>query len=129
MQKHTSFNKTKKEEFKKRIYDYIVRLLAFLTKLSKSAVSREIIRQLTRSGTSIGANYFEAQGASSKKDYRNYFNHSLKSANESNFWLNILCDANLIPQNLISEYQWLSQETQELASIFASSILTMKSRK
>jgi four helix bundle protein len=118
-----------KEEFKERIFRYIMRLVRFLGGLPKDNVTREIISQLMRSGTSIGANYFEAQGASSKKDYQNFFNHSLKSSNESKFWLRILLDSKLVPENLIEESQWLYQETGELASIFASSILTMKGRR
>jgi len=43
--------------------------------------------------------------------------------------LSILFDSNLIPESLLSEYQWLLQETKEIANIFASSILTMKGRK
>jgi len=118
-----------KEEFKERIYKYIIRLVKFLNGLPKDNVIREIINQLMRSGTSIGANYFEAQSASSKKDYQNYFSHSLKSANESKFWLTIMFESGLIPKNLISESNWLLQETKELANIFASNILTMKGRK
>ncbi|MEW6686696.1 MAG: four helix bundle protein [Candidatus Edwardsbacteria bacterium] len=49
-----------KEEFKERIHKYIIRLVKFLSKLPKYDVTREIISQLMRSGTSIGANYFEA---------------------------------------------------------------------
>jgi four helix bundle protein len=82
-----------------------------------------------RSGTSIGANYFEAEGASSKKDYQNFFSYALKSANETKFWLAILRDSNLIPRELLSECDWLLQETKELASIFASSILTMRGKR
>ena len=118
-----------KEEFKQRIYRYIMRLVKFLSSLSKDNVTREIIAQLIRSGTSIGANYFEAEGASSKKDYQNFFSHSLKSANESKFWLTILFESNLVPKHLITECNWLLRETKELANIFASSILTMKGRK
>lgn len=118
-----------KREFKARIYRYILQLIKFLTYLPKDPITREITGQLMRSGTSIGANYFEAEGASSKKDYQNFFNHSLKSANESKFWLSILRDSGLIPKEHISESQWLLQETTELANIFASSILTMKGKK
>ena len=121
--------KTLKQEFKKRIYKYILRLVRFLSKLPKIPVIREIISQLMRSGTSIGANYFEAEGASSKRDYQNFFTHSLKSANETKFWLAILRDANLIPRRLIDECNWLLQETKELANIFASSKLTMKGKR
>jgi four helix bundle protein len=118
-----------KEEFKKRMYGYIIRLIKFLNVLPKHSVINEIIKQLIRSGTSIGANYFEAQSASSRKDYQNYFRHSLKSANESKFWFNILLDSNLIPTDLLSECHYLLRETNEIANIFASSILTMKGRK
>lgn len=118
-----------KQEFKKRIYKYILRLVRFLSKLPKIPVVREIVSQVMRSGTSIGANYFEAAGASSKKDYQNFFSHCLKSANETKFWLAVLRDANLIPKGLINECNWLLQETKELANIFASSIITMKGKR
>jgi len=58
-----------KQEFKLRLYRYIIRLLKFLVKLPNDAVIQEIKRQLTKSGTSMGANYFEAEAASSRKDY------------------------------------------------------------
>jgi four helix bundle protein len=74
-----------KQEFRKRIYQFVLRLVRFLSKLPRDPVTREIIGQLMRSGTSVGANYFEAEGASSKKDYQNFFAHSLKSANETKF--------------------------------------------
>ena len=119
----------KKEKFKLRIYHYILRMIRFLTKLPNNPVIREIKSQLTRSGTSIGANYFEASAASSKKDFQNFFSYALKSANESKFWLAILLDSDLIPKNLIPEIKYLLQETKELADIFASSIITMKGKR
>jgi four helix bundle protein len=48
-------------EFKKRIYQYVLRIVRFLTKLPNDPVCAELKRQLTKSGTSVGANYFEAQ--------------------------------------------------------------------
>ena len=107
----------------------MIRLVKFLSNLPKDNVTREIVSQLIRSGTSIGANYFEAQSASSRKDYQNFFRHSLKSANETKFWLTILSDAGFTPGDLSKDCNWLSQETMELANIFASSILTMTGKK
>ena len=78
-----------------------------------------------RSGTSIGANYFEARAASSKIDFTNFFNHSLKSANESKFWLEILIDARKCNSPQANE---LLKEVSEIANIFASSILTLKGK-
>ena len=115
-----------KEEFKKRINKYVLKLIKFLGALPKDIITREIISQLMRSGTSIGANYFEAYYASSKKDYQNYFRHSLKSANESMFWFNVLLESDLVPQKGRTDCVWLLKETKELSRIFASSILTMK---
>lgn len=118
-----------KQEFKLRIYKYIIRLLKFLVKLPYNSVIQELKKQLTRSGTSIGANYFEAEAASSKKDFQNYFHISLKSANESKFWLAVLRDSKFCPNNLLSELEYLLQETKELANIIAKSLITMKSNK
>jgi len=123
-------NKSKlKQEFKLRIYKYIICLLKFISKLSNDSVLREIKTQLTRSGTSIGANYFESEAASSKKDYQKFFHYALKSANESKFWLAALRDADLIPKENIKDLEKLLQETKELANILASSLLTMKGKK
>lgn len=119
----------RRDEFKKRIYRYILRMIKFLNQLPNYSVIREIKSQLTRSGTSIGANYFEAESASSKKDYQNFFFISLKSANETKFWLNVVKDAELVTKNHVQECNYLLQETTEIAKIFASSILTMKKQK
>ncbi|MDP3043235.1 MAG: four helix bundle protein [bacterium] len=118
-----------RNEFKLRIYKFIVRLLKFLSKIPYDAVANEIKKQLTRSGTSIGANFFEARGASSKKDFQNFFTISLKSANETCFWLSVLLDANLIPKESVDECKYLLKETKEIANIFASSIITMRGKR
>jgi len=118
-----------RQEFKLRLYRYTLRLVKFLSNLPNNPVVREIISQLMRSGTSTGANYFEAYAANSKKDYQNFFSYALKSANETKFWLAILLDSGLVPKNLQSECQWLLQETKEIANIFASSIITMKRKR
>lgn len=118
-----------KEEFKLRIYRYVIRLLKFLAKLPNDLVIRQIKSQLTKSGSSIGANYFEAKAASSKKDYQNYFSIALKSANESKFWLAVLKDTDFLPKGLLQEYDYLQKETKEIANILGASILTMKGRR
>lgn len=76
-------NSSEQEKFKLRLYQYILRLIKFLVKLPQNSVIIEIIRQVMDSGTSVGANYFEARAASSRKDYTNFFTHALKSANET----------------------------------------------
>jgi four helix bundle protein len=101
-------------------------LVKFIDNLPKDSVCSVIGKQLLRSGTSILANYIEANSASSKRDFINFFTYSLKSANESKMWLTLLRDTNKGDQN---ELKWLLEELIEISNILASSILTLKERK
>lgn len=71
--------------------------------------------QLVRSGTSIGANYMEANGASSKKDFQNKIFICKKEAQETKHWLRMI--ANCLPDRN-QELRLLWQEAQELTLIF-----------
>ena len=71
-------------------------------------------------------NISEAKSASSKRDYINYYEIALKSANETKYWLCLLRDALEVNNSAISQ---LITEVTELANILAASILTMKGRK
>lgn len=73
-------------DLKKRTYLYALEVIKFLGSLPKDYIADTIGRQLLRSATSIGANIVEAQASSSKKDFANFYNYALKSANESKFW-------------------------------------------
>ncbi len=116
-----------KIDIRKRSYLYALEVIKFLDQLSKNDLSCQVIaRQLLRSATSIGANIVEAQAASSKKDFTNFFNHSLKSANESKFWLGLLRDSKKATKESVNP---LLTETKELANILASSILKLKGKK
>jgi len=115
-----------KNEFKKRLYNWALRLIKFIDKLPKDSVSNVMGKQLLRSGTSILANYIEANSSSSRKDFINFFTHSLKSANESKVWLTLLRDIDKGDQ---IESRWLLEELIQVANILASSILTLKGKK
>ena len=103
-----------------------MRLIKFIDKLPRDSVSNVMGTQLLRSGTSILANYIEVNSASSKKDFINFFTHSLKSANESKVWLTLLRDTQKGSQE---ELRWLLNELVEIANVLASSILTLKGKK
>lgn len=115
-----------KIEFKKRLYSWALSLIKFIDTLSKNMVSDVMGKQLLRSGTSILANYIEANSASSKKDFINFFTHSLKSGNESKVWLTLLRDTGKGDK---IELERLLKELVEICNIIASSILTMKGKK
>ena len=118
--------KEHRNDFKKRLYTFVIKLIEFIDKLSNDNVSKRIGDQLLRSGTSILGNYIEGQAASSKKDFINFFNHSLKSANESKLWLALLRDTKRAKPE---DVEWCLKELTEIANIFASSIITMKGKR
>lgn len=115
-----------KNEFKKRLYQWVIKLINFVDTLPKDSTSEVMSKQLVRSGTSILANYIEANSASSKRDFINFFTHSLKSANESKVWLTLLRDTDKGNKN---ELKWLLEELSEIANILASSLLTLKNKR
>jgi len=82
--------------------------------------------QLLRSATSIGANLFEAQSSSSKRDFIKFYEIALKSANETRYWLWLLRDAKLAEKQII---QLNLNEVEEIANMIGSSLLTLKKKK
>ena len=121
-------NKPKlKTDIKRRVYLYALSIIALIDSLDKQGPSAQVLtKQLLRSATSVGANIIEAQAGSTKKDFTNFFNHALKSANESRFWLGLLRDSGKAAPEKINP---LLQETTELANILGSSILTLRGKK
>lgn len=115
-----------KTEFKKRLYNWVLRLIKLIDILPKDSVCSVMGKQLLRSGTSVLANYIEANSASSRKDFINFFTHSLKSGNESKVWLTLLRD---LSKGDRQELQWLLKELIEICNVLASSILTLKGKK
>ena len=116
---------TKVYDVKQRTYLYALDIIRFLDTLSRDYVTQTIGKQLLRSATSIGANVVEAKASSSKKDFANFYNHSLKSANETKFWLGLLHDSGKAASQHVKP---LLDETAELSNILASSLLTMREK-
>lgn len=115
-----------KEAFKRRLYTFTLKLIEFLDKLPKDNVTYRLSDQLLRSGTSILSNYIEGQASSSKKEFTNYFQISLKSSNESKVWFALLRDSNRAKSQ---DVKWFLDELQEFSNILASSIITLKGKR
>ncbi len=115
-----------KTEFKLRIYRWILDLVKFLDGLPKDIISQKMVDQLFRSGGSVGANYIEAQASSSKKDFINFLHHSLKSSNESKFWLAVLRDTGRADKN---RADCLLRELTEISKMLGASLLTLKGKR
>jgi four helix bundle protein len=100
-----------------------------IVKLSQLLVSdkKEYIlsKQLLRSGTAIGALIREAEFAQSRKDFINKMSISLKEANETLYWIDLLKDTNYIDKN---QHSILLPLNKELVAMLVSSIKTSKSK-
>lgn len=83
-------------------------------------------RQLLKSGTSIGANIREAEHAQSKADFINKLSISLKEANETEYWLDLLYETNYLSDEL---FQNLKNKNIELLKLLISIINTSKKQQ
>ena len=91
--------------------------LMFCKQLRVDDIDKILLNQLVRSATSIGANYMEANGADSKKDFKNKISLCKKEAKETMHWLRML--AKVFPED--TEYiRKLWQEAKELSLIFGA---------
>lgn len=103
-------------------------ILKILKTLPSNTFTKPLISQLIRSSTSVGANYCEANGASSKKDFRNKIHICKKEVQETKHWLRML--SSVIDDNIKKEdLRVLWQEAQELTLIFGKITGTMNNKK
>jgi len=101
-------------------------VIKFLKTIKKDDYNRSIISQLIRSATSIGANYCEADGAESKKDFQHKIGICKKESKETKHWIRMLFVTN--PEHKEKERE-LWKEAQELTLIFSKIILNSKKSK
>lgn len=122
---------TQLQSSKSKVYDLEERtalfgedIIAFARSIAKDEITRSLIGQIVRSGTSIGANYMEADGAESKKDFLHKIALCKKEAKETMHWLRMIAKAD--PSKSVEcKKHWI--EAKELTLIFSSIILSKKS--
>jgi four helix bundle protein len=112
--------------FKARTKKLAVTIIREVEKLPRSLATDTIGRQLIRSGTSIGANYRAACRAKSSADMINKMKIVEEESDETQYWLELLVEAGLVPQNRIST---IYQETDEILAMTVASIKTLRTRK
>lgn len=112
-----------KRKIKDRSYDFAVRVVRFVRSLPNSMVSRELGRELLKSGTSIGANTEEAGGGFSKKDFTYKMSIAYREAREANYWLRLLRDSGLSDS---PELEYLTNESVEIKRMLGSIVKTSK---
>lgn len=98
-------------------------IIKFCRGIKQDTITKSIINQLIRSGTSIGANYMEANSASSRKDFKNKIHICKKETQETKHWLRMIAIA--VP-SIKQEARNLWQEVQELTLIFGKIVSSLR---
>ena len=111
------------DELKQRTKRFALRVMALVAALPNTVVSRAIGGQLVRSGTSVGANYRSACRGKSKADFAAKIAISEEEADESAYWLELIVEGRLLPDNRVVP---LLTEANELAKIMSASRRTSR---
>jgi len=111
------------EELKKRTKQFGLRIIRLVESLPNTQTARVICNQLLRSGTSVGANYRAACRGRSKAEFIAKAGISIEEADESLYWMEILIEAGLVPENHLSD---LMKEGDELVAILTASVKTAR---
>lgn len=118
--------KDKRFDLEERTAKFGVDVIKLCRSLKQDHITKSIVNQLVRSATSVGANYMEANGASSKKDFRNKIHICQKEAKETKHWLRMLNEC--IPEKK-DKTRELWQECHELTLIFGKVTATLNSKE
>ncbi|UCG23244.1 MAG: four helix bundle protein [Chloroflexota bacterium] len=113
----------KGDDIEERLVEFAVRIIRVSGSLPDTSAGRHVGSQLLRSGTSPAANYGEARGAESKRDFVHKLKIVLKELNESRIWLKIIVRSALIPPERLEE---LLDENDQLCRIINTSIQTAR---
>ena len=110
-------NKKFSKDLEKRTLEFAIKIIKISSKLPKTAEGNVVRNQITKSGTSIGANYREANRARGRADFKNKIIICESEASETQYWLEIVSALKWLTQKEVaSEYK----ECGELLAIFTS---------
>jgi four helix bundle protein len=105
------------KDLEKRTREFAVRVIRLSSRLPNTPESRVIRNQITKSATSIGANYREANRSRSKSDFKNRISICESEASETQYWMEIIVDLNWLTREQIEcEYD----ECGELLALFTT---------
>jgi len=116
-------NYEKKYDLEERTAQFGEAIIELVKTFPRDPINSPLISQIVRAGTSVGANYMEADGAESKKDFQHKISICKKESKETKHWLRMIVKANPSRRD---ECQKLLREAQELSLIFSSIILSKK---
>jgi four helix bundle protein len=117
---------TSRQDLRKRTKEFGLRVIKLYAALPKTTEAQVLGKQVLRSGTSVGAHYREAYRAKSNADFISKIEGGLQELDETSYWLELLCEANIIP---VTRLESLQQETNELIAMFVTMARGVKQKK
>jgi four helix bundle protein len=113
------------QDLRTRTADFALGIIKLYVSLPKTTEAQVIGKQFLRSGTSIGAHYREGHRAKSDADIVSKFKNALQELDETDYWLELLVKAGIIPAPKVEP---LRKETDELLAIFTTIVTKIKKR-
>ena len=113
------------QDLRTRTTEFALKFVRLYTSLPKSTEAQVLGKQVLRSGTSVGAHYREGHRAKSDADIVNKFGTLLQELDETDFWLDLLVKADIVPAVKVAS---LIKETNELIAIFTTIVTKIKKR-
>lgn len=109
-------------DLEERTESFAKAVIEFAKKINRDPISLPLISQLVRSATSVGANYREANGACSRKDFKNKVFLCKKEIKETEYWINML---NKADERTAHASESIRKEARELVLIFSKIVSTV----
>lgn len=112
-------------DLEKRTLIFSKAIIQLLKKVKFNDLNKNTVSQLIRSATSVGANYREANGASSRKDFKNKIFICRKEVQETKYWLELLAESD---PDIRQDLRRLWKEAHELTLIFNKISFSLKTK-
>ncbi|HEY1039636.1 MAG TPA: four helix bundle protein [Bacteroidia bacterium] len=113
--------------YNKDIKDWTLEFAILIIKLSEELKAKridiDVVSQIRRSGTSVGANVREAKASSSRKELARFYDIALRSANETSFWIEVLKKGYEFDSELLGK---VTSELNQIEKIIAKIIVNLK---
>ena len=116
----------KNQDLRQRTKAFALRIIHLYSELPKTAIAQTLGKQVLRSGTSVGAQYREAQRAKSNADFISKIEGYLQELDETEYWLELIGESGTMPAERLKP---LIEETNELIAIFVTIVKKVKARR
>lgn len=113
-------------EFENRTTDFAKRVIRLFKELPNDRINSNLVNQIIKSSCSVGANYREANESLGKKDFKFRLRIARKEAKETQYWLELIEEAN---QEFSERMKDLFREVQEIRNILSAIIYKLENKK